>query len=153
MCRSKTLLKLSVKIISLPHAALHSFIIYTATSPSTPLECARADFYLAYSAPTSAKFPERISKRLLRKVRNTHGDELFGRSRAHRYVKRVHRRHMRETATVVVRWRTECTYGRKRASDEYIHTRVHTCAGCNGVVLSAPANCRYVEITRETLLC
>lgn len=81
-------IKLAGRIISSCHGLLVRY-----TPQQVPRVCART--FISYSAPTFAKFPERISKRLLCKVRNTHGDELFGRSRAHGHVKRVHRRHMR----------------------------------------------------------
>lgn len=136
----KMLLNLPGRTISSCHGLLVRY-----TPQQVPWVCART--FISYSAPTSAKFPERISKRLLCKVRNTHRDELFGRSRAHDHVKRVHRRHMRRTGTRIARRKTHVqshTSGRQ----VYVHT--HTCTGCNGVVFIAPENC--IEIMCETLL-
>lgn len=92
-------IKLGGRIISSCHGPLVCY-----TPQQVPRVCART--FISYSAPTSAKFPERISKRLLCKVRNTHGDELFGRSCAHDHVKYVHRRHMRKTGARIVRRKT-----------------------------------------------
>lgn len=130
------------------HLSVDSLLCRTAATSPSGL-CART--FISYSAPTSAKFPERISKRLLCKVRNTHGDELFGRSRAHRTtVKRTHRRHMWRTATGVACGKDARTAAHEQARS--VHVRVHTCTGCSGAVFIAPEGC-CTEITCETLVC
>lgn len=119
---------------------------FAAPPQQVPRVCART--FISYSAPTSAKFPERISKRLLCKVRNTHGGELFG--RAHRTtVKRTHRRHMWRMARVA-RGKDACTAAHEQPRS--VHVRVHTCTGCSGAVFIAPEGC-CTEITCETLVC
>lgn len=100
-------------------------VLSFATPPlqQVPRVCART--FISYSAPTSAKFPERISKRLLCKVRNTHGDELFGWSRVHgatlnANTGRTHVENGDEDGK-----REGRTYSRTRAGEERSRTRAH----------------------------
>lgn len=91
-------------------------------------------FYSTFGSEFRAKFAGRIPKKLLfRKVRNIHGDELFGRGRGS--VERVqYRRRTRRTTKVGGEEEEEVGWWRR--------TRVHshTCNECNGAVLTSPAS-------------